>query len=763
MTGERGTTNVTSGTPVQVEQTERSFAQATEGAMGNDILVGLIELITNSDDQYGDQSGPILVRFPKPDADGTWTVEVRDKASGIAHEDIEPKLLRFGGRTSGHERGEVKRGNRGRGGKDVSHFGRIRWDLFKDGKYSWVWLDRHGRGEKSSRPMPADRFRTEFSISKNGVIATVICDRVRIRRPLRDRIRQRLEYAVQLRNVMSNPKRVVKFAYGDEDAISLRYLPPTGMREFATVEVEVAGYPGLAKVQVAEVPVPFQEEPGDLSRQGGLLIKSGRSVHESTLYSFENNPYAGYFLGSVQWDAIEDLSREFDDRDEIDQPIDAANPMQVIRADRRGLNAQHPAVKALKTAVEAVLRPHFERKARELGGGGNESQATKQRLDALARIVARFQASKADELEFEISQASSHGLELTPEVPILEVIPPRKFLELGQTATFSVRLRADALYAEPSEATVALWLAADPEGSIELSATSCALSKDPRLAGRLTGTFSAKALSGEGTGIIEVTHAGLPGALVELELVEPQEPVLPPAPVAFSFERPTYRVAAGKHRRILLLATAAEIGQNGSRASVTSSNPQSVLIRHGEIEFVLSQDGEWFEAEVDVEGRQHGATSSLTAVLGALRAQTTVSVRLDQTGPTPPQIKLASMGSPVRGTFETSPIGVITITVNATHPAVRRYFGPQPEFPGQDSITARLMIAEIVADLTVLDVLRRHLSQRRLPTEELYARRFRMLNELLPQCHVSQLAEAELDGSGALTTKGKVRSRVRPG
>jgi hypothetical protein len=103
VTGDHSGHTEAGGVPVRVEQTERSFTQATESAMGNDILMGLIELITNADDQYGDQPGSILVRFPKPDAETTWDVEVRDKASGLGYDEIGPKLLRFGGRTSGHE------------------------------------------------------------------------------------------------------------------------------------------------------------------------------------------------------------------------------------------------------------------------------------------------------------------------------------------------------------------------------------------------------------------------------------------------------------------------------------------------------------------------------------------------------------------------------------------------------------------------------------------------------------------------------------
>jgi hypothetical protein len=733
--------------------------------MGGEILMGLIELITNADDQYGDQNGSILVRFPKPDDDKTWEVQVRDKASGLAYDEIEPKLLRFGGRTSGHERGEIKRGNRGRGAKDASHFGRVRWDMFTDGRYCWVWLDRHGNGQKSPRAVRADEFRDEFGIPKNGVVATVTCDRARVHRPQRDRIKHRLEYAVQLRRVMANPKRSVKLQYGEDDAVNLRYVPPSGLVEFPAVEVEVPGYELKARVVVAEVPTPFQEDQNDLSRQGGLLIESGRAVHEATLCGFENSPYAGYFLGSVRWETIDHLARDFDDRDEAGLPADPANPMQVIRADRRGLNAQHPAVKALRAVVETVLRPHFDRKAQELSTGARESRLTKQRLDALARVVARYQAAKAEELEFELARTGAHGVELTADVPIIEVIPPRKVLEVGRVHTFTVRVRADAFADDPSEADVLLWLAADPEGCVELSGPKCTVTRDVRLEGRLTGTFTARAMAADGSAIIEVTVPRLPGAVVEVETVEPEAPVELPPPDSFSFDRPSYRVAAGKHKQVLLLAPAHLVGEHGAAVTVLSSNSQGVLIRHAQADLTLSADGDWYEAGIDVEGRQHGASATVMATLGVsgIQATTKVDVRRDRGGPTPPEIKLAAMGSFVRGTFEANPdTGAIVITVNATHPSVSRYFGPAPEFVGQETLQARLMIAEIVADLTVLDILRRHLRQQPLPVEQLYVHRFRMLKDLLPLCHASQVIEDELPVNRPTRRRAKAGAPEKP-
>ncbi|MBJ7604466.1 MAG: hypothetical protein JF888_14995 [Candidatus Dormibacteraeota bacterium] len=748
---------------VRVEQLARGFRQSTEGVMGNDTLLGLIELITNSDDKYGNQRGAILVRFPKRESDETWQVQVSDKAGGIEFGVLKDTLLSQGGRTSGHEKGEVKRGNRGRGAKDLCHFGAVRWDIFKDGKYFWLQLDRSGEGRKSKRPERADLPASEigFPLGKSGVVATITCEGNRIRRPQRDRIKQRLEQSVQLRDIMSSSIRSVKLEYGGEETINLRYLEPKGAVWHPHVDVEVKGYAGLARVDVGEVATPFQDDPKDPCRQSGLLIKSGRAIHEATLYRYENSPYAGYFFGSVRWDSIDDLSREFDDREEAHLPADSANNTQIIRPDRKGLNDQHPAAKALKLAVEEILRPHIERKANELGSGGRESRETRARLAGLARVVARFQAAKAEELELDAGPTSSRGVDLTPDVPILEVVPPRKRLEIGTAQTFSVRLRGDALVGQPGECQVLLSVASEPEGCIELASTSVALTPDQRLKSRYTGTFRAFAPSLEGSSVIEVTvPGGLASTLVDIDVVEPDIPIPPPAPLTFQFERTQYRVAAGKRKSLLLLAPKAAIDRHGRFVVVTSSDMQGVLVRQRDLELGPSLDGDWYQALVEVEARQHGAKATLSAVCGTgpLRAETTVEVRRDETGPLPPTIRIASVPGYVRGTFETDDAGAVTITVNATHQGVKRYFGAPPDFPGQESIPARLLMAEIVADLTVLDTLRRLLKQQALTVEQTYRRRFQLLSELLPLCHASQLSEDDLGSpsAGVRRRPGKV-------
>ena len=142
-----------------------------------------------------------------------------------------------------------------------------------------------------------------------------------------------------------------------------------------------------------------------------------------------------------------------------------------------------------------------------------------------------------------------------------------------------MRLRADALGGSPTEAEAVISLVAEPEGCLELSETTVTLTPDQRLEQRMTGTFAAKALSIEGNGMIEVTVPGLASTLVEIDVVEPEEPLPPPAPLTFEFERSSYRVPAGKRKKVLLLAPTAAVELHGPEVTLDISNPHGVLIR----------------------------------------------------------------------------------------------------------------------------------------------------------------------------------------
>ena len=111
-----------------IDYTGRAFHQDATEAMRGDIVRALIELITNSDDAYASmdhlKQGKITVEVEHR-RNQPWRVLVRDRATGMSAAKMEERLARLGGRTSGFESGENRRGNLGRGAKDLAAFGKV--------------------------------------------------------------------------------------------------------------------------------------------------------------------------------------------------------------------------------------------------------------------------------------------------------------------------------------------------------------------------------------------------------------------------------------------------------------------------------------------------------------------------------------------------------------------------------------------------------------------------------------------------------------
>ncbi len=122
-------------------------------------------------------------------------------------------------------------------------------------------------------------------------------------------------------------------------------------------EVEVASrVRALIMVRRAKEPLP--QGFSRATRRGGLVIRSGRAAHETTLAGFEGRPGARHLYGEVVCDAIEQLQR-----DALDKP----RPELVVKVDRSGLNQHHPIVERLYAAIDRVLRPIIAAEERRAG------------------------------------------------------------------------------------------------------------------------------------------------------------------------------------------------------------------------------------------------------------------------------------------------------------------------------------------------------------------------------------------------------------
>ena len=122
-------------------------------------------------------------------------------------------------------------------------------------------------------------------------------------------------------------------------------------------EVQVA--PNVeARIVVRRAKEPLSQGFSRATRRGGLVIRSGRAAHETTLASFEGRPGARHLYGEVFCEAIEQLQR-----DALERP----RPELVVKVDRSGLNEHHPIVERLYQAIDRVLRPIVAAEERRAG------------------------------------------------------------------------------------------------------------------------------------------------------------------------------------------------------------------------------------------------------------------------------------------------------------------------------------------------------------------------------------------------------------
>jgi hypothetical protein len=667
-------------------------------------------------------------------------MSVGDRATGLTLDEMKQRLGHLGVRASGHERGENKRGNRGRGIRDAASLGLVLFESIKDGLYAYLQVDRNGAIQHSPRNTRATaEERERLGIPRNGLVAHIYCRKARrIHKPQMDRLKAKLERHVQLRGIMTDPSRTVTLEYPEKGKSSrLRYTPPAGARVVEATQLEVPGYPAMATVSLSEVQDPIQEE-FDMYRQSGLLMRSGRSVHESTLFRFDNNPWAGCFLGEVRWDTIDDLIREFEDRDDSGITLDAGNDRAIVRLDRSGLDRQHPAIKALKEAVEGFLTPHFARREK-LAGHGRVEDETQRRLNRMGKTITKFILRK--QAEYEIEPILGQGESGIP--PTLAVIPGSIYLEFGEKRVFTVRALRDALPQGVNIASAKLEVVADPENCGQLAVDGLELTPDAKRVEFLSGNFdvTAGAVAGELYIVVVLKEFGL-DAEARVHIEEPTEEPPPAPPLTFDFGQKQYSVGDGKKRRLKLLAPVSAVQKHGVTVRLANSNPAAVLVRQTGCELAPAAEGAWYEAEIEAEGRQHGGETTLTATLGPIPAVTQVRVGRDKKGI---NVRLDALKAPVPGTWEEDATdGNVTVTINAAHPAHERYFGPAPAFQYQRSVPAQLLVAEVLAWLTVRQVLQGVYRNSPIDIGRQYLEQNKLLHELRPLLHRDAVSDEEV-------------------
>jgi hypothetical protein len=354
-----------------------NFAQG-----GIDLVQIIPELVTNADAAIaasGRRSGRITLAVAPPDpallaswrarmrtlrcpALHAWKHELRctDDGEGVDAELIDRRLGALG--VEPPHAGQ--RGLFGRGLRDV-------WLAQGGGRIEGV---RGGRAVESwFFPAPGDepyafvhvRDRPACAADLDALGVKVSGARVSVplaaaRLPPPGRLRALVSQLVQLRPVLADPARALYLQCPGERAQLITYPEPEPDTERPVLldrEVQI-GRDVSARIVVRRSREPLSAGFSRATRRGGLVVRSGRAAHETTLASFEGRPGTRHLYGEVHCEAIEAIQRE---------ALGRRRPELAVKVDRSGLNEHHPVVKRLYAAIDRVLAPIVAAEERRAG------------------------------------------------------------------------------------------------------------------------------------------------------------------------------------------------------------------------------------------------------------------------------------------------------------------------------------------------------------------------------------------------------------
>ncbi len=719
----------------RVLYTARAFKQDASNAMKGDIVRGLIELITNCDDAYGDDAhGKIRIEVEHRRS-APWRVIVRDHARGMRKARMAHAIGDIGTRTSGFEDGAHVRGNLGRGAKDLAAFGPVTFESICDGYYSAMTLEPDGSFDEPIERKATDDDRQRLGTPRgNGTVVTVIVEG-RFRCPQRRTLLEKLSKHYQLRDINSDPRReLTLFDLNDGTTDGVRYGRPS-LTQVLSRELTVPGYDdATVAVTISRTAERYENPSSDSGRPEGLLIKGRRAIYENTLLSFEGNPHSHWFTGSITCEYIDTLALEYDNVETGGGEHSPLNPIPLISRSRDGLEHEHPFHKALVGAVEPLLDElvrEEERRANE--GEVRESARLRRALDSLGRDLGQLVDADLREIDEDGLRGDKAGAGTEP----LRIIPEDPVLYMSEDKTISV-------VALRSLGATTIDVEVDPEGVIELLDTSpIPLADHPRRDDCMIARVHLRPLIEDEETLLTV-RCGEAEAIASIEVRPEREIPDPVPPTELEFERARYQLAHGKRRSLVLRAPIEVINEADTTVVRVDSSDAGIVVLGGSVKLEFDEDELCFIGRVQVDPRVLGAKGTLTATLGAAHATCEVVVAQHDGGGPRLDIKIVDEA---QGRYRAyvERVGEITrIKILGGHSAIKRYLGPGPEFPLQDSPTARLIIAEIVAgEAARLVMERKYRTTGDLDGTAFYAEHLLYLEKYLARCHKMMLVGPE--------------------
>lgn len=444
----------------------RIVIQSAQATIRN-VVDAAVELITNSDDSYRrledkgiDASGEIKISVSREKGGKCRHFGVKDSAEGMTREELQ-KAIRFGGETSGFQKGRTVRGMFGRGLKEaIISLGEGEIYTIKDNTLTAarIWCDednrkaKYGLSEEVHNP-PVDQRR---GIEEgNGTLVSINIKNEKIRIPEYDKFKRQISDHYALREITSSDKRklgllfmrwdkVLDYTKGKEKNLDrgfkqadIKFEFPQGEKIYES-ELTLPDYGDLVKIKIFESPVQLDSPRLNPFAKAGILIKSGASVLDNCLFKYENDPAALYFWGEASCDGIVERIR----RGEVG----------IIDFNRAGIEWRHEYCQVIQAMIEKILEPLIQEKRKELEKKGEKKEVaepTKKMIRKLCSTLNELANKELEEWEPPVGpDGKIQELTILPRYANIEADKPRLFsiyapAELVRLAGSKVEIESD--------------------------------------------------------------------------------------------------------------------------------------------------------------------------------------------------------------------------------------------------------------------------------------------------------------------------------
>jgi hypothetical protein len=677
-----------------INYTARAIRQDTLDAMRGDIVIGLIEFITNSDDAYRKvkRTGSIEIEFANEQKPYKYSILVRDHARGLSGAELQDKFINIGKENTDNNipnKGEEgTRGLFGRGAKDVAVFGKARFSTIHNGKFSALEIDGFTWEYEifeSDVPATKEHFKMlGLAEGESGFIAKVFVTETRSTSiPAAKKLIDSLSNHVALRSI----NETHQITFKDLRANDIAILKPKKAKGQLVVdqEVEIKGYEKKATLRIWHL---SERETGDCDEYSvhGIIIKDNKTNFQNTFLDLRTRPEIGWFAGELICPEIDDLNRQFDEnennRENVDLKKVEKNPIRLAKKSRDGLDRKHPYYRSLTIVLNDHLKPLMDAIAKEEIGEKSISDDLQKKLDDVSRSLAQLLQDTLDEEDLDGDFDGGNG----PEDSEILIVPPVKIIEKGTSGTLSAWIPAADF--DPNEVRLSII----DSNNFKIQENSSKLKFELHPSRPVYRASIKVEASGFGSTELVLSYKG---EVVQAKLQCTPEMPDPTLMIEEVLWEKDHSYLTPMRKRALKLFAPASM----HKETITIVSTSALATVDTTVEFRLAKSKGYCIAKVQVQAGREEGTFELIAKNSDTEVSTTVTIK--EISPNKgPNIKIdpKDQDSITRSSLFSLP-GLLSIQIYLKHKGIRKLLGPHDgtQYKNIDSALVKAVISEIVA------------------------------------------------------------------